>query len=152
PDELHEQGKHYLERVADIRGLFSLPGVFQQLLRFPSVRLGALPMASTEATCHLRIESIERFTGDVTRLREELAAAAAGDQVLIACHNEAECKRLGEIFAGRGSRVEEKPRIEGDNTNGEGQLTTGIDPRPAPRLAPDSSMLPPRLILGRLRA
>src|SRR5205807_1252230 len=24
PDDLHEQGKHYLERVADVRGLFSV--------------------------------------------------------------------------------------------------------------------------------
>src|SRR5205085_2906217 len=38
PEDLQEQGKHYLERVADPRGLFSVQGVFQQLLRFPSVQ------------------------------------------------------------------------------------------------------------------
>jgi transcription-repair coupling factor (superfamily II helicase) len=122
PGDLHEQGKHYLERVADLRGLFSLPGVFQQLVRFPSVQVGALPATSTEATCHLRVESVERFSGDVTKLRDELAAAASGDQVLIACHNEAECKRLSEIFGERGSG------------NGDG-VAFG-----------------PRLVLGRLRA
>jgi transcription-repair coupling factor (superfamily II helicase) len=133
PEDLHEQGKHYLERVADPRGLFSLPGVFQQLFRFPSVRIGALPIASTEATCHLRVESVERFSGDVTRLRDELAAAASGDQVLIACHNEAECKRLGEILAGdveRGARSAER---DGEST-------------------PRSAFRAPQLTLGRLRA
>jgi transcription-repair coupling factor (superfamily II helicase) len=99
PDELQEQGKHYLERVADLRGLFSLPAVLAQLVRFPSVRLTALPGASMETTCHLRVESVERFSGDVSKLRDELDTAAAGDQVLVACHNEAERKRLGDVLA-----------------------------------------------------
>src|SRR5262249_48108543 len=96
PEDLHEQGKHYLERVADPRGLFSLPAVFAQLLRFPSVQVSALPAASVETICHLRVESVERFSGEVGKLRDELDIAAAGDRVMIACHNEAECKRLGE--------------------------------------------------------
>src|SRR5439155_16512817 len=99
PDELHEQGKHYLERVADARGLFSVPGAFQQLLRFPSVRISALPCPSVEASCHLRVESVERFSGDVKRVRDELDSATAGDHLLIACHNDAEVKRLGEVLA-----------------------------------------------------
>src|SRR5437588_5096031 len=99
PDDLHEQGKHYLERVTDARGLFSNPGVFQQLLRFPNVRESALPAPTIEATCHLRVESIEHFSGDVTKVRDELDSTAAGNRVLIACHNEAECKRLTEVLA-----------------------------------------------------
>jgi transcription-repair coupling factor (superfamily II helicase) len=99
PEDLQEQGKHYLERVPDPRGLFSIQGVFQQLLRFPNVRASVLPAPSVEATCHLRVESVERFSGDVTKLRDELDSTAAGDRVLIACHNEAECKRLSEVLA-----------------------------------------------------
>jgi transcription-repair coupling factor (superfamily II helicase) len=98
PEELHEQGKHYLERVTDIRGLFSVPGVFQQLLHFPSIKLSALPSPSVEATCHLRVESVERFSGEVGKLREELDSIAVSDQVVVACHNEAEAKRLGEVL------------------------------------------------------
>ena len=98
-DDLEEQGKHYLERVAEPRGLFSLRGVFQQLLRFPSVRLSSLPASTVETTCHLRVESIERFSGDVTKLRDELDTTMACDRVLIACHNEAEVKRLNEVLA-----------------------------------------------------
>jgi transcription-repair coupling factor (superfamily II helicase) len=99
PDDLQEQGKHYLERVADPRGLFSVQGVLQHLLRFPNVCVSALPLPTVEAVCHLRIESVERFSGDVTKLRDELDTTAAGDRVLIACHNEAECKRLHEVLA-----------------------------------------------------
>jgi transcription-repair coupling factor (superfamily II helicase) len=99
PDDLHEQGKHYLERVTNVEGLFSIPGVFQQAVRFPTIHLTALPGASEEATCHLRVESVERFSGEVARIRDELDAATANDRVLIACHNEAERKRLGEVLA-----------------------------------------------------
>src|SRR5262249_56594034 len=99
PDDLQEQGKHCLERIPDLRGLFSVPGVSQQLLRFPNVSVAALPLVSAEATCHLRVESVERFSGDVSRVRDELDAIAASDRVLIACHNDAECKRLGEVLA-----------------------------------------------------
>ncbi len=84
---------------SDATGLFSVEGVFQQLLRFPSVTVSALPAPSVEAVCHLRVESVERFSGDVGRVRDELDAVAAHDLVLIACHNEGECKRLGEVLA-----------------------------------------------------
>jgi transcription-repair coupling factor (superfamily II helicase) len=124
PEELDEQGKLYLERVADIRGLFSVQGVFAQLLRFPSIRVTALPSPSTEATCHLRVESVERFSGDVSRVRDELDSIAQagpqggngrhGDRVLIACHNEAECKRLGEVLAaGRLAQTERLRLVTG---------------------------------------
>ncbi|MBI3823197.1 MAG: transcription-repair coupling factor [Planctomycetes bacterium] len=96
--DLEEQGKAYLERTADITGLFSVPGVFKQLVQFPSIRLAAMPTASAETTYHLRVESVERFSGDVTKVRDELDAAAASDFVLIACHNDAEKKRLGDVL------------------------------------------------------
>jgi transcription-repair coupling factor (superfamily II helicase) len=98
-EELREQGKHYLERIIDQTGLFSVEGVFQQLVRFPSVTVSALPSPSVEATCHLRVESVERFSGEVAKVRDELDAVAAQDVVLIACHNEGECKRLTEVLA-----------------------------------------------------
>jgi transcription-repair coupling factor (superfamily II helicase) len=98
PDDLQDQGKHYLDRIAQAVGLFTVTGAFQQLLRFPSIRISALPIASMEATCHLRVESVERFSGDVTKLRGELESVAAGSPIVIACHNEAEAKRLGEVL------------------------------------------------------
>src|SRR6516225_4473521 len=109
PEDLHEQGKHYLERVADARGLFSIAGAIAQLTRFPSVRLTAIPSASMETICHLRVESVERFSGDVTKVKDELDSVAESDQVLIACHNEAERKRLGEVLAS--SRLAQTDRL-----------------------------------------
>ena len=98
PGDLQEQGKHFLDRVPDRVGLFSVSGVFQTLTNKPSVVVTALPSATVEATCHLRVESVERFSGEVQKLRTELAAVAGRDRVLIACHNDAEQHRLSEIF------------------------------------------------------
>jgi transcription-repair coupling factor (superfamily II helicase) len=145
-DELDEQGKHYLERVADLRGLFSVPGVFQQLVRFPSVRISALPVASTEATCHLRVESVERFSGEVAKLKAELTAAASGDRILIACHNEAERKRLGEILGGKTrTRGPGDGEEEGPDARKSEEGKDGTDGR-------SEASFPVSLTVGRLRA
>jgi transcription-repair coupling factor (superfamily II helicase) len=98
-DELAEQGKQYHDRLSDSTGLFSVPGVFAQLLKLPSVKVSALPSPTVEAICHLRVESVERLSGDVKRIRDELDQVATQDFVLIACENEAECKRLGDVLA-----------------------------------------------------
>src|SRR5262249_20429251 len=97
-DDLTDQGKQFHERVSDQTGLFSVEGVFAQLVRFPSVRVSALPSPGVEATCHLRVESVERFSGEVGKVRDELDSVAVNDTVFVACQNEAECKRLGEVL------------------------------------------------------
>ena len=48
---------------------------------------------------HLPFESVERFTGDFNRVREELEAMAAGDEVFIVAPTEGEVERLREILA-----------------------------------------------------
>ena len=97
--ELQEQGRQYLDRVSDPASLFSVADVFRRLLRFPSVTVSALPSPSVEASFRLHVESVERFSGDVGRVRDELDAVAARERVLIACHNDGECKRLDEVLA-----------------------------------------------------
>jgi len=100
PGDLKEQAKLFFERVGDAAGLFTADGAFAQLLRLPTVTVSALPRASVEASVHLRVESVERFSGNVHRVRDELDAVAAGDAatVLIACQTEAECHRLTDVL------------------------------------------------------
>jgi transcription-repair coupling factor (superfamily II helicase) len=111
PGDLQEQGKAYLERVADTTGLFSITGVLKQLVQVPSIHVSALPSPSMETTCHLRVESVERFSGDVAKVRDELDAAAAGDYVLIACHNDAEKKRLGDVLGAGQLATQDRLRL-----------------------------------------
>ncbi len=100
PDDLREQAKHFFERVADPVGLFTPEATFANLLQLPTVTVTTMPRPSVEASVHLRVESVERFSGNVGRVRDELDAVASGDtdRVLIACQTDAECHRLTEVL------------------------------------------------------
>ena len=100
PADLREEGRHYLGRLDDPRGLFTVETQLRAVdPRAHRSRSRRSPADSLEATCHLRIESVERFSGELTKVKAELDSAAAGEHVLIACHNAAEVERLGEVFA-----------------------------------------------------
>src|SRR5262249_12410311 len=66
--------------------------------------------------------------GNVAKLREELAGAAAGDRVLIACHNEAELRRLAAVLSGKSEtdkrHDQHKPAEDGHKSNGEAHAST----------------------------
>jgi len=99
PGDLKEEGRHYLGRSEDPRGLYTVESTLTRLFRKPSITLATLSSDSLETTCHLRIESVERFSGELGKVKAELDGASAGDRVLIACHNAAEAERLGEVFS-----------------------------------------------------
>lgn len=99
--ELLDEGKHYLERLPDQRGLFSVSATFEHCTQWPTVTLSCLPVDSLETSCHLRVESIERFQSASEAALEELQLVL-GDQetAVIACHNEGERQRLDEMLSG----------------------------------------------------
>ncbi|MCE9533510.1 MAG: transcription-repair coupling factor [Planctomycetes bacterium] len=99
PGDLREQAKFFLEAVSSTEGLFSVNGIFSLLMNLPNVTISAMPRPSVETSVHLRVESVERFSGNVSRVREELDAVAPSDRVLVACHNEAESHRLQQVLA-----------------------------------------------------
>ena len=154
PDDLRTQGAAFLDRVADATGLFSAPGTLRQLLQFPSVTVATLPTSSVETTWHLRVESVERFSGNVQRVRDELDGIAADAHVFVACHNDAECKRLGEVLsAGRLAQSDRLRLVRGHVRGGFRLVESGVvvlgshelfhreDPATA---APGGESLPPR--------
>ena len=100
PNDLREEARNYLARADDRRGLYSLDQTFARLLKRQTITVSTLAADSLEATCHLRIESVERFSGELSKVKVELDGASGGDQVLIACHNPAEVERLGDVFQG----------------------------------------------------
>ena len=99
PGELEEQGRHYLERLDCPRDFHSYSAAMQQVLRFPSVTASAIAPGSLETTCRLKTESVERLSGDIGRVREDLDQIGAGQEVFIVCQTEAEVQRLAELFA-----------------------------------------------------
>ena len=70
-----------------------------KIYRFPSVTLSAIAQASLEATASLSIESVERFTGVLDRVRDELETVGRDQEVWVVAPSAAEEKRLGELLA-----------------------------------------------------
>ncbi len=102
PGEIKQQGQQYLERTeptAELSGDFhGVSEVMRRVLRFPSVTASAVAAGSFETTCRLKIESVERLSGDIDRVRQELDEVGAGQEVFVVCQTEAEVQRLSEIF------------------------------------------------------
>ncbi|MFO0959040.1 MAG: transcription-repair coupling factor [Isosphaeraceae bacterium] len=98
PNDLRDEGRLCLQRAEDARGLYQVEATLARLVKFPTITLATLASTSLETTCHLKIESVERFSGELSKVKAELDTASAGDGVLIACHNEGEIERLREVF------------------------------------------------------
>lgn len=98
--ELIEEGKRYLERLNSPLGLFSVSATIARCTDFPTVTIAPISAESTEISCHLQIESIERFTRAKTEMIEELASITGPqDKIIVCCHNQGEEDRLQEILA-----------------------------------------------------
>ena len=97
--ELVEEGRHYLARLESTEGLFGLEETLARCIDRPTCTLATIAADSMEQTCHLQVESIERFARPRNEVLDELDTIVSGDErVLIACHNEGELERLGELF------------------------------------------------------
>jgi len=100
PNELQEEGRYYHQRLENPEDYFAVNTTLKEIYKFPSVTASGVPAGSFETTAHLQFESIERFSGDVNRVREELDTAAAGQDVFLVADSDAEIQRLGELFEG----------------------------------------------------
>jgi len=119
PGDLEAEGRQYLDRLERPAEFHTVSEVLRRAVAFPSVTASAVAAGSLETTCRLPIESVERFSGDVERVRNELDETGAGQEVYLVCQTEAEVRRLGEVFGG--TRVAREGRLHfplGDLQNG----------------------------------
>ncbi len=98
PNELSEEGKFYLDRMDRPQAFHSVRTTLEEIYKFPSVTAAGVPAGSMEQTAHLEFESVERFSGDIAKVRDELDKVSIGHAVFIVCETEAEVERLGELF------------------------------------------------------
>ncbi|MBC8117129.1 MAG: transcription-repair coupling factor, partial [Candidatus Saccharimonas sp.] len=98
-DEIVREGKQYLDRLADRKGLFSVESTLERCSQRGWLNLAPIVAGSYETTCHLRVDSIEKFGGPKTEAFTELERVVQQDEmVLIACHNEAARQRMAELL------------------------------------------------------
>ena len=129
PMELEQQGRHYLDRLDRPAELHDVSERAAARFSLSFGRGVAVAAGSLETTCRLKIESVERFSGDIDKIRDELDDAGAGQEVFVVCQTEAEARRLRDIFAG----TEIAPA--GGCTSPSGVLHSGF------RLVPDRIVL-----------
>jgi transcription-repair coupling factor (superfamily II helicase) len=98
PEQIEKNGQHYLQLLERPGEMHALPAVMQQLQRFAVATASALATGELGTACRLPIETIERFSGEFGRVREELDRAAGGQEVYIICATEAEIERLGDLL------------------------------------------------------
>lgn len=110
PADLEEEGKFFHERATDPKSLFSVKLTLSEVFKFPSVTLAGVPAGSFEETGHLAFESVERFSGEVKRVTEELETIGQGQRAVIVCPTDAEITRLHELLDG--SKLAKDGRLE----------------------------------------
>jgi transcription-repair coupling factor (superfamily II helicase) len=98
PHEIQEEARHYRQRLERPQDVHDLDEVLAGVYQFPSVTAAAVASGSMEAECQLRIESVERFSGDIGKVRGELDTIGLGYEVHLVCPTEAEVQRLREIL------------------------------------------------------
>ena len=97
--QIEEEARFYASRVERPADLHEVSLTLSDLYRFPSITASGISPTSLETTCRLRCETVERFSGDFSKVRAELDSAGIGQEVFIVCRTDAEIQRLGEIFA-----------------------------------------------------
>ncbi len=98
PGEVAEEAKRMHDRLGTASGLFEPEDVFARIHRLPSVALSAVASTSLDATATLSVESVERFTGVLDRVREELETVGKDQEVWVVAPSEAEETRLRELL------------------------------------------------------
>ena len=120
PDQVDNEGSRYLERHEDTDRLHGIGSTMSAIAQFGHVSVWSLATSVAEASCNLATQSVERFSGDISKVRDELESAAEDHEVFLVCQTEAESKRLQEIFAE--SRLAEEERLH----YVEGRLSSGF--------------------------
>lgn len=87
PQELLDEGKR-LATILSVKSTLQSEELFTRVYRFPSVILSAIAPTSFEATAHLAVESVERFTGQLDRVCHELDTVGKDQEVWIAAEQQ----------------------------------------------------------------
>jgi transcription-repair coupling factor (superfamily II helicase) len=99
PERISEEGRNYLARVEKPADFHSVAAVLAECSQFAVATSAEIAAGTSGVHCHLPFESVERFSGDIGRVRDELDTIAHGDEVFIVSPTEAEVQRLAEILA-----------------------------------------------------
>ena len=98
PSQLDSEAHRYYQRLEETDGFLAPREVNKRVLRHPVAMIAAIAESTNEMTCRLQVESIERFSGEIAKVRDELDRVGQQHDVYLLAGTEAEQQRLREIF------------------------------------------------------
>jgi transcription-repair coupling factor (superfamily II helicase) len=98
--ELVEQGRGYIDRVTDARGVCTPAEVFQRLGERVHAMVEANQLTGdSRSAVQLPVQMLPTFAESATEAVKELAELSQEHETIVLCRNEGECQRMGELLA-----------------------------------------------------
>ncbi len=127
PDEVIASGKAFIERLGDQQELYSLDDELARLQRFPWAGAWALNFHADADTVRLPFESVERFSGEIGRVRQELDGVGKKCTICLVAQNQAEAKRHRELLEESAAAKEDRLKfVQGGLTQGFRMTAAGV--------------------------
>jgi len=120
PLEIAEVGRSFVARLASPVGVYAFDAVVRESREFARLDVSSFTSSGASDAFSLRTESLPAFSGKAEAVREELAALATENTVLLFSDNEGERDRLAEITGAMAPQVRSRIRL------GVGRLGAGF--------------------------
>ena len=121
PLEIAEMGRSFVSRLASPVGIYQYDGLARQRSEFPRLDLWSFAASAGQGPQFaFHVETVQRFSGKVDRVKEELTELAEGNTIWIFSDNEGESRRLGELISNM------PPELQQAVETGVGPLSEGF--------------------------
>ncbi|MCA9189042.1 MAG: transcription-repair coupling factor [Pirellulaceae bacterium] len=107
PEQLRAEARQYEQRVDHAPHIHRFEETLKAVSQFGNAHLAALATGSANM-CHVRAESVERFSGNISHLKDELQNLAEHDEIILFCQTEAEEQRLREVLTGAAPNLQHR--------------------------------------------
>ena len=98
PENAQLQGRRFYQAQENPETLFSPEEILREVMKFQFFSVSSIGTAAFGETYSLSMESVERFSGEFSKVCGELDRFGIGQTVYVLCPNEAEKTRLQTIF------------------------------------------------------
>ncbi|NIP84398.1 MAG: transcription-repair coupling factor, partial [Planctomycetales bacterium] len=112
PARQREEAGHYLQRTEKPEQHFSHAAVMQRVGRFVTVTAEGVATSRAATACTLPIQSVERFSGEIGRVRDELDAVGPHGEIHVVCLTAAEAERVGEILGDSQAAAQQRLHLQ----------------------------------------
>jgi transcription-repair coupling factor (superfamily II helicase) len=98
PEQVQTESRHFEERVASREGIHTAADVMKRLANFPACDIWSLAPTHRALTWSLDVTSVQRFSGRLEHVKQQLLELSDHQFVLLVCSTQGEIERLQELF------------------------------------------------------